>query len=61
DNIYARDISLYDLNVLHVGCEIEGYLTLRINQLSPRFITRYNAIVAEMAKVASESEEDQGM
>jgi hypothetical protein len=55
--VYAREISLSDLNFLHVGCELEGPLCLRLDQITPRFITRYRAILTELNRVQSEPDE----
>ncbi|KAF8318255.1 hypothetical protein DL93DRAFT_2028269, partial [Clavulina sp. PMI_390] len=51
DNHYTREVSLNDLHVLHIGCELEGPLTLRLDQHNPRFIFRYRAILAELHRV----------
>ncbi len=61
DNVYSKEISLNDLYSLQVGCEIDGPLVVRLDQLKSRFIMRYNAIINEMAKVAREqSEQEEG-
>lgn len=56
DNVYCREVSLNDLNILHIGCELEGPLSLRLDQNSPRFILRYRAIMAELHRVSSGNE-----
>lgn len=53
DNVFSREVSLNDLNTLHIGCELEGPLAFRLDQNSPRFITRYRAILAELHRVSS--------
>ncbi|KAF8335063.1 uncharacterized protein EI90DRAFT_3120953 [Cantharellus anzutake] len=62
DNVYSREISLNDLYSLQLGCEIDGPLIVRLDQIGSRFIMRYNAIVNEMAKVVKEESdhEEQG-
>ena len=62
DNVFSREVSLNDLNTLHIGCELEGSLALRLDQNSPRFITRYRAIMAELHRVSSvqDAEQDAG-
>ncbi|KAF7322683.1 hypothetical protein HMN09_00047100 [Mycena chlorophos] len=51
DNIYAREVSLHDLNVLHDASNISGPLRLRLNPVSPRFIVRYHALQAHIARL----------
>ncbi|KAJ7074324.1 hypothetical protein C8F01DRAFT_18215 [Mycena amicta] len=51
DNIYAREISLHDLNVLHDASNISGPLRLRLNTVLPRFIVRYHALQANFARL----------
>lgn len=43
DNIYAREISLFDLESMHRSCGLSGYLHLDFS-MQPRFIDRYRAI-----------------
>ncbi|KAG8812637.1 hypothetical protein FRC17_001924 [Serendipita sp. 399] len=43
DNIYAREITLFDLVSMHRSCGLSGYLHFDLS-LSPRFIDRYRAI-----------------
>ena len=45
--------------MVHFGCELEGPLSLRLDHIAPRFITRYHAILAEINRVSSEGGEDQ--
>lgn len=50
------------MNILHIGCELEGALSLRLDQNSPRFILRYRAILAELHRVSSEGgDEESGL
>nr|GAT52126.1 predicted protein [Mycena chlorophos] len=53
DNIYAREVSLHDLNVLHDASNISGPLRLRLNPVSPRFIVRYHALQAHIARLTT--------
>ncbi|KAF8580677.1 hypothetical protein K439DRAFT_287626 [Ramaria rubella] len=59
DSIYAREVSLQDLGVLHTGCDLSGPLSLRLDTISPRFGTRYKAIRDEILRVVSQQEEDE--
>ncbi|KAG8865777.1 hypothetical protein FRC20_009501 [Serendipita sp. 405] len=43
DNIYAREITLFDLVSMHQSCGLSGYLHFDLS-LQPRFIDRYRAI-----------------
>ncbi|ETW85679.1 hypothetical protein HETIRDRAFT_457448 [Heterobasidion irregulare TC 32-1] len=44
DNIYAREVTLHDLNVLHDGSDLSGPLRLRLLSVVPRFIDRYRSL-----------------
>ncbi|KAF8894420.1 hypothetical protein BD779DRAFT_1500989 [Infundibulicybe gibba] len=51
DNIYAREVSLHDLNVLHDGSDIPGPLRLRLRSVAPRFIVRYHQLQDHVARL----------
>ncbi|KZT26339.1 hypothetical protein NEOLEDRAFT_1132385 [Neolentinus lepideus HHB14362 ss-1] len=51
DNVFARDISLHDLNVLHDGFGLAGPLRLRLSFISPRFITRYHELRQQLGQL----------
>ncbi|KAG5221520.1 Superoxide-generating NADPH oxidase heavy chain [Salix suchowensis] len=40
DNVYAREVTLHDLNVIHDGSDIAGPLRLRLRSSVPRFAFR---------------------
>ncbi|KAJ6618306.1 hypothetical protein B0H10DRAFT_1795606, partial [Mycena sp. CBHHK59/15] len=49
DNVYAREVTLHDLNVLHDGSDITGPLRLRLKSVVPRFILRYHLLQDQVA------------
>ena len=51
DNIYARDISLHDLNILHDTLGFSGPLRMRLNFTTPRFIVRYHALQDQITRL----------
>ncbi|KAF5391888.1 hypothetical protein D9757_001706 [Collybiopsis confluens] len=44
DNVFARETSIHDLNVLHDGSDLSGPLRLRLQLNTPRFIVRYRML-----------------
>ncbi|EPQ58251.1 hypothetical protein GLOTRDRAFT_136999 [Gloeophyllum trabeum ATCC 11539] len=66
DNVFAREISLHDLNALHDGFGLAGPLRLRLSFSAPRFILRYHELreqlgrlnIEESAQPASEDTTD---
>lgn len=51
DNMYAREVTLHDLNVLHDVSGIEGLLRMRLYSSTPRFITRYQYLQDEVSRL----------
>ncbi|KAJ7236732.1 hypothetical protein B0H12DRAFT_124608 [Mycena haematopus] len=51
DNLYARDVTLHDLNVLHDGSDIAGPLRLRLKSVIPRFIIRYHLLQDQVSRL----------
>ncbi|KAJ7470345.1 hypothetical protein FB451DRAFT_1253438 [Mycena latifolia] len=51
DNVYAREVTLHDLNVLHDGSDIAGPLRLRLKSVVPRFILRYHLLQDQVARL----------
>ncbi|KAJ7168134.1 hypothetical protein C8R43DRAFT_138401 [Mycena crocata] len=51
DNIYAREVTLHDLNVLHDGSDVAGPLRLRLTSVVPRFILRYHLLQDQVARL----------
>jgi hypothetical protein len=49
DNIYAREVTLHDLNVLHDGSDFSGPLRLHLRFVVPRFILRYHSLQDQVA------------
>ncbi|BGP25929.1 proteophosphoglycan ppg4 [Rhodotorula toruloides] len=60
DNIYSRQVTLFDFDRIHTGCQIPGRLHARIYS-QPRFATGFNALAEHIARIASgASEEGEG-
>ncbi|KAF7359389.1 hypothetical protein MSAN_01281500 [Mycena sanguinolenta] len=51
DNLYAREVTLHDLNVLHDGSSIAGPLRLRLKSVIPRFIIRYHLLQDQVSRL----------
>ncbi|KAE9407080.1 hypothetical protein BT96DRAFT_175475 [Gymnopus androsaceus JB14] len=51
DNIFARETSLHDLNVLHDGSDFSGPLRLRLQLVNPRFIVRYRMLQDQIQRL----------
>ncbi|KAI6116924.1 hypothetical protein EDD16DRAFT_1039434 [Pisolithus croceorrhizus] len=51
DNIYAREYSLHDLNVLYDGSDFAGPLRLRLTATVPRFICRYYTLQEQIQRL----------
>ncbi|KAJ6500433.1 hypothetical protein C8R45DRAFT_820687, partial [Mycena sanguinolenta] len=51
DNLYAREVTLHDLNVLHDGSDITGPLRLRLKSVIPRFIIRYRLLQDQVSRL----------
>jgi hypothetical protein len=51
DNIYAREVTLHELNVLHDGSDFSGPLRIQLQSVIPRFITRYHLLQDQIARL----------
>ncbi|KAF7440929.1 hypothetical protein PC9H_001278 [Pleurotus ostreatus] len=51
DNVYAREVTLHDLNVIHDGSDIAGPLRLRLRSSVPRFAFRYHQLRDQIARL----------
>ncbi|KDQ60606.1 hypothetical protein JAAARDRAFT_55334 [Jaapia argillacea MUCL 33604] len=51
DNVYSREVTLHDLNILHDGSGFSGPLRLRLVCTTPRFIVRYHEIQDQVARL----------
>ncbi|KII88923.1 hypothetical protein PLICRDRAFT_698073 [Plicaturopsis crispa FD-325 SS-3] len=51
DNIYAREVTLHDFDILHDGSDIAGPLRLTLHISSPRFIARFHALRDQIARL----------
>ncbi|TFK67899.1 hypothetical protein BDN72DRAFT_842494 [Pluteus cervinus] len=58
DNVYAREVTLHDLNILHDGSGLSGPLRLRLRVVAPRFITRYRLLQSQVSDLHLDSKED---
>jgi hypothetical protein len=59
DNIYAREVTLQDLALLHEGCGLSGPLRLRVYFTVSRFITRYQQLRDHVAQLTVTDEPTQ--
>ncbi|KAJ7756830.1 hypothetical protein DFH07DRAFT_919850 [Mycena maculata] len=51
DNVYAREVTLHDLNVLHDASNITGPLRLGLKLVVPRFILRYHLLQEQVSRL----------
>ncbi|KAJ7632239.1 hypothetical protein FB45DRAFT_911894 [Roridomyces roridus] len=51
DNVYAREVTLHDLNVLHDASAVAGPLRLRLSSIVPRFIVRYHLLQDKVSRL----------
>ncbi|KAH7919898.1 hypothetical protein BV22DRAFT_1199263 [Leucogyrophana mollusca] len=51
DNVYAREISLHDLNILHDGSDLAGPLRIQLRSSVPRFILRYHLLQDQISRL----------
>ncbi|KAG2061280.1 hypothetical protein BDR06DRAFT_1001588 [Suillus hirtellus] len=51
DNVYAQEISLHDLNVLHDGSDFTGPLRIHLRSAIPRFILRYRLLQEQISRL----------
>jgi hypothetical protein len=51
DNVYAQEISLHDLNVLHDGSDFTGPLRIHLRSAVPRFILRYRLLQEQISRL----------
>ncbi|KAI0361918.1 hypothetical protein OH77DRAFT_1507632 [Trametes cingulata] len=51
DNLYAHEVSLHELNVIHDGSDLHGPLRLRLKRIAPRFVTRYQILREQIARL----------
>ncbi|BGP01488.1 Proteophosphoglycan ppg4 [Rhodotorula toruloides ATCC 204091] len=58
DNIYSRQVTLFDFDRIHTGCQIPGRLHARI-YAQPRFATGFNALAEHIARIASGASEEE--
>ncbi|KAF9001949.1 hypothetical protein BDQ17DRAFT_1326984 [Cyathus striatus] len=58
DNIFAREVSLHDLNTLHDASGIAGPLRLRMQTIAPRFIVRFHLLQEHAARLQETTSED---
>ncbi|KAG1819503.1 uncharacterized protein BJ212DRAFT_1478739 [Suillus subaureus] len=51
DNVYAQEVSLHDLNVLHDGSDFTGPLRIHLRSAIPRFILRYRLLQEQISRL----------
>ncbi|KAG0706353.1 hypothetical protein DFH29DRAFT_170074 [Suillus ampliporus] len=51
DNVYAQEISLHDLNVLHDGSDFAGPLRIHLRSAMPRLILRYRLLQEQISRL----------
>ncbi|KAI0048202.1 hypothetical protein FA95DRAFT_1605415 [Auriscalpium vulgare] len=51
DNVYAREVTLHDLNVLHDGSDLAGPLRISLRSVVPRFIHRYHSLRDQITRL----------
>ncbi|KAI0933970.1 hypothetical protein AcV5_005969 [Taiwanofungus camphoratus] len=61
DNVHVHEVTLHDLNVLHDGVDLFGPLRLRLQASSPRFISRYNALRDQIARLDLAAGDDKNL
>lgn len=49
--MYAREVTIHDLNIVHDGIDLGGPLRLRLSVSSPRFISRYHALRDQLSQL----------
>ncbi|OBZ75624.1 hypothetical protein A0H81_04490 [Grifola frondosa] len=59
DNVYANEVTIHELNVVHDGSDLSASPSLQLQLVSPRFITRYNALRDEIARLNLVTEGEQ--
>ncbi|KAF8644152.1 hypothetical protein AX16_008679 [Volvariella volvacea WC 439] len=57
DNVYAREITLHDLNLIHDESNLPGPLRLQLQMSTPRFITRYRQLQLQFADLHTHGDE----
>ncbi|KDE02835.1 hypothetical protein MVLG_06626 [Microbotryum lychnidis-dioicae p1A1 Lamole] len=58
DNVYTREVSLYDFHRLHSGCGLPGRMLVKLAECEgPRFPTGFNALMQHIMRVADGRED----
>lgn len=57
DNVYTREISLYDLDRLHVGANLPGRLHITLEK-QPRLIHRFNVLAEYVSQIVADNTSD---
>ena len=58
DNVYTHEVTLHELNVIHDGSDLDGPLRLRLRVIAPRFVTRYNTLRDQIARLNVGADEE---
>ncbi|KAK4048838.1 hypothetical protein OIO90_005646 [Microbotryomycetes sp. JL221] len=51
DSVYTRETCLYDFDRMHVGCNLEGRLRIRVTASRGRFARDFNALASHVAQL----------
>ncbi|KAH9854062.1 hypothetical protein C2E23DRAFT_867571 [Lenzites betulinus] len=51
DNVYAHEVTLHELDVIHDGSDLHGPLRLKLKLVAPRFVTRYHLLRDQIARL----------
>lgn len=55
DNVYARQVSLFDFNRIHLGCDLPGELNITL-ECQSRFVSDFNALATHVQSQSMEGE-----
>ncbi|EIW60301.1 uncharacterized protein TRAVEDRAFT_45551 [Trametes versicolor FP-101664 SS1] len=51
DNVYAHEVTLHELDVIHGGSDLQGPLRLKLKFVAPRFVTRYHLLRDQISRL----------
>ncbi|KAI0831130.1 hypothetical protein BC628DRAFT_1352403 [Trametes gibbosa] len=51
DNVYAHEVTLHELDVIHDGSDLHGPLRLKLKLVTPRFVTRYHLLRDQISRL----------
>ncbi|KAI0637136.1 hypothetical protein C8Q77DRAFT_1096212 [Trametes polyzona] len=59
DNVYAHEVTLHELDVIHDGSDLHGPLRLKLKLNAPRFVTRYHRLREQIARLNVNADEEE--